>query len=180
MNVEGQYSAKERIMRERQRREYTPDERAAAMAALDANSGNVGRTATQLGIPEPTLRGWTKRPESPPLRALHEQKRNDLAGSLDRLAWRLVREARSKDKIKGASLSQVMVAFGIAVDKAALLRQSTSIPPKAVSIAGGFDFAKLTAAELEQFLAALKKMENGSVAEPGDNGAAVLRLSAAG
>jgi transcriptional regulator of acetoin/glycerol metabolism len=34
--------------------------RAAALAALEANRGNVARTARQLGLPRKTLEGWAR------------------------------------------------------------------------------------------------------------------------
>lgn len=39
-------------------RTYTHADRVAALAALEANTGNVKRTSTDLGIPRGTLRRW--------------------------------------------------------------------------------------------------------------------------
>ena len=40
------------------RRSYSDAERAEALAVLDANAGNVERTARHLGLPRKTLEGW--------------------------------------------------------------------------------------------------------------------------
>lgn len=42
------------------RRRYTDDDRTFALRWLDANRGNVSRTARELGIPVPTLHQWDR------------------------------------------------------------------------------------------------------------------------
>ena len=39
---------------------YTSEHKTAVLALLDANGGSVSLTAFQSGVPERTLRGWTK------------------------------------------------------------------------------------------------------------------------
>lgn len=56
-------------------RRYTPEERAAALAALDENRGDTAITSLKLGLPQRTLQAW-KRAATPPeelLRRLEEK-----------------------------------------------------------------------------------------------------------
>lgn len=129
----------------RQQRTYSQEEKAAAMAALDANEGNVRGTAQQLGIPRDTLLTW---------RDVRDGKRNNqkqpigggqasrlaaklsLADAFERIAWRVARLAPKAAKVAAAkgNFSQLMVGGGIAVDKMRLLReQATSLPGQALS-----------------------------------------------
>jgi transposase-like protein len=43
-------------------RAYSDEDKAAALAALKANAGNVKRTATQVGVPARTVRRWRDEP----------------------------------------------------------------------------------------------------------------------
>jgi transposase-like protein len=47
------------------KRRYSDQDRAAAVAAVTANGGNIQRTARQLGIPETSLRQWVKAERHP-------------------------------------------------------------------------------------------------------------------
>lgn len=40
--------------------QYTPEEKARVLVALDANNGNVKRTARETGVAEQTIRNWKK------------------------------------------------------------------------------------------------------------------------
>jgi len=42
------------------RHRYSDEERADALLALEANGGNLSRTARQMGIPRATLRLWAQ------------------------------------------------------------------------------------------------------------------------
>lgn len=100
-----------------ERRKYTDEERAAALAALDANAGNVARTAEQLGIPASTLQYWQEMDALPKLR---EQKKVQLADRLEEIAYQLVEALPGK--IKKANLLQTATTLGITIDKMQLLR----------------------------------------------------------
>jgi len=109
--------------------------KAEALAALDANGGNVNRTARQLGIPESTLRGWKKLDEeqaSTPFaaqtrevrefREIREEKKAALADRLETIAHQIV-DALG-DKIPEANLQQAATSLGIITDKMQLLRNA--------------------------------------------------------
>ena len=103
------------------RRSYSDEQMAVALAGLDANAGNVARTARQLGLPRKTLDQWAKGRVHPGVANLRHQKKEELADRLDVLAGRLV--AAMPSKIAGASLRELAVAVGILIDKLVLLRE---------------------------------------------------------
>ena len=100
---------------------YSDSEKATALAALDANGGNVAATARQLKIPRKTLDGWkagTNVHEE--VAEIRQEKKRDLADEMEKIALNLVDAI--PDKIKEASLQQTATSLGIAVDKMQLLR----------------------------------------------------------
>jgi transposase-like protein len=101
------------------KRSYTDEQRASALAALEANAGDVRKTARELGIPEATLRLWKQGKRHPEAAAMCAAKKAPLAEALREVARQLLESIPSK--IDESSLSQVAVAMGIAVDKAQLL-----------------------------------------------------------
>ena len=104
------------------KRSYSDADKAAALVALDANGGNLKRTAEQLGIPEPTLRQWSKGRTNADVEAMREGAKVDLADRLERVVGVLLAAAVDPDKVEGASLKDVMTGAGIAIDKMQLLR----------------------------------------------------------
>jgi len=102
------------------RRRYSDEERANALAALAANRGNVSLTAKQLDIPPKTLENWAKQRVHPEAAKLGDRKKEEMADSLRGIAWRLLESM--PEKIPKASLKDTAIAFGIAVEKARLLR----------------------------------------------------------
>jgi transposase-like protein len=108
------------------RRRYSDQEQADALAALDANGGEVARTAAALGIPDETLRMWARglrRPHNPQL----------LASTKEALAERLEAIAQSMAGVIEGGLdrispSQAAIIMGISIEKFLLLRgEATSI-----------------------------------------------------
>jgi transposase-like protein len=106
----------------RRRRRYSDDDRAAALAALAANGGNLKGTARQVGVPEPTLRHWSR--DATRQGAKVEAQKTALADQFEALAERLLAVAESK--IGEASFVQLMTGAGIAVDKMLLLRERST------------------------------------------------------
>ena len=105
---------------------YSDADRAAALAALDANGGNLAGTARQLGMPRKTLAEWAAGRTPPGMADLRQQKRGDLATELEGIAYKLVEAMPGK--IEGANLQQLATSLGIAVDKVQLLKgKPTSI-----------------------------------------------------
>jgi transposase-like protein len=114
-------------------RTYSDRERAEALAALDANAGNVLATARALDLPAKTLEDWSHgRGVHPEVAQLRVQKRAGLAAQLETLAYRIV-EAVTPADIQKASLRDKMIACGIIIEKVQLLRgQPTQIAYVAV------------------------------------------------
>jgi transposase-like protein len=108
------------------KKRYSDEDRAACLAALAANGGNVGKTARQCGVPETTLRQWADGSRHPEASQMSEPKKGDYADRFDRFVADVLR-LTTDDDIKAATLSQRFTALGIAFDKARLLRdQSTA------------------------------------------------------
>jgi len=104
---------------------YTDAQRAEALAALQANGGNLSATSRATGVPISTVKRWRDEPD-PRLAELGNEKRQDLEESLERIAHALVDAIPGK--IDEAPLNHVSVALGIAVDKLRLLRgEATNI-----------------------------------------------------
>lgn len=155
------------------RRSYTPEDKAASLAALAANGGNLAKTAAQVGVPRKTLAEWQKQQTprggvadaSPPKKAAAEQVAKLLPGAkvalsdrLEQVASALVDKMDDPEKIAAATLSQLAVAAGVAIDKMRLLReQPTSIPG-----------ATLSDEERARRLAALEERVRRRLAAPAD------------
>jgi len=109
----------------RTRRTYTDDERASALAALAANSGNVKLTARQLGIDPGTLRGWRKSPMAvdPALVVAATEKLDSL---LERIAGKLATGLNRPEAIARVLGKPVQAAtvLGILTDKLVALRKT--------------------------------------------------------
>lgn len=102
------------------RARYSDEEKATALAALDANGGNIARTARALGIPDSTLRGWAGgRGVNEKIPQLRAQKKRDIAEGLREIAWLLIDAI--PDKINRGSLKDLFLGLGIAIDKLQLL-----------------------------------------------------------
>jgi len=102
------------------RRRYSDRDRATALTALEANGGNVKRTARHLGIPRNTLQRWidTGRPDD--MGKLVEEQKGALADGIEDIVRALLNV--SDEKVRRAGLLARVKAAAIAVDKMLLLR----------------------------------------------------------
>ena len=113
------------------RRIYSDEDRAAGLAALDANEGRLSQTAREIGVPRSTLRQWIKSAEHRDRAApakVRQEKKEDLADIFERIARKAtgIVELTLSD-FEGVTIPvplavRLMTAAGIAVDKAQLLR----------------------------------------------------------
>ena len=108
---------------------YSDRQKAEALAALDANAGNLRRTSRQIGIPVTTLWDWRNgRGTNGDVSELRTQKKGELAGELTEIAWKLAGDLQRGEKRRKASLVQIATSMAIVIDKALLLRgQPTSV-----------------------------------------------------
>lgn len=108
-----------------ERRQYSDNDKATALAALDANGGNVNKTAKQLGISESTLRSWVNgRGTNVEIADLRERKKDQLAGRLVEIAHLLIDAMPAK--ITDANLQQSATTLGITIEKIQLLDGSAT------------------------------------------------------
>jgi hypothetical protein len=102
------------------RRYYTEDDKATALAYLEANRGNVRVTAKQVGIPFQTLQYWAKggaiRPNMTELSVI---KKESLRERWESLAYQALEAA--KNLSEEASYKDLVMAAAIATDKSQAL-----------------------------------------------------------
>ncbi len=103
------------------RRRYSDNDKATALAALDANEGNLYRTAKQLGISISTLQSWTNVSEdkAEELAPIRNRKRKELHEVLRDLAYQIADVI--PDKLNDANLQHTSVSLGIVLEKMQLL-----------------------------------------------------------
>jgi transposase-like protein len=141
------------------KRVYSQEDRAATLAALKANGGNLKKTATQAGVPARTLRRWrdgqalmtaqesrvaTQRPpkkegDMPPVPpgAVPAGLLAQAEAALDAKCEAIAHQAAGllAEKLHAASPAQLAVILGVMVDKMRLLRDgATSISGTAESL----------------------------------------------
>lgn len=105
---------------------YTEAFRVDALLRLAANGGNVNATAHELGVPEPTLRFWSRTLGRQVYAADYESKKQDLAQTF--LDGALMALGVLPGKLEDASASQLATVAGICVDKSLILKgQANSI-----------------------------------------------------
>lgn len=104
------------------KRQYSDEEKALALVALDFNSGNLHRTARELTIPRKTLAAWaTGCNQHADVAKKHQFEGGQLADKLEEI----IRDALdhiTPEKMQQASLLQLARAVGLFVDKMLLLR----------------------------------------------------------
>lgn len=100
-------------------RRYSTDDKARALAALDANNGNLRKTSAQTGIPASTLRKWRQKRqevEQDPMQRLRQQ----LIDNALKLAEKL------KDANGSVTFNQRATALNQMVDK--IIKLAEKIP----------------------------------------------------
>ena len=115
-------------MKKQPRRQYTPEEKAEALALYKANGENLKRTVREFRtkdgqpVPEPTMRRWVHgQVRSGPSPELQAQKITDLGGGLRSLVFSLIGLAAEKVDEGDASLLDIFKSLGIAFDKLQML-----------------------------------------------------------
>lgn len=102
-------------------RRYSTDDKARALAALDANNGNLRKTSAQTGIPFETLRTWKqKREQSEAERDSIQRLRKQLVDNALKLAEEL------KDANGSVTFNQRATALNQLVDK--IIKLAEKIP----------------------------------------------------
>lgn len=116
----------------REKRQYSDDEVASALARLRANNGNAKRTAAQLGINRTTLRGWAGRhsnktgtskhvPEQA-IEAKGAEQANRFDEITDRLTEKILNAISSVPVETATDIRNLLVGAGITTEKASFSR----------------------------------------------------------
>ena len=114
------------------KRQYSDSDKAGALAALDANEGNVNRTAKQIGLPRKTLAMWaSNRHLSADVADIRQEKKISLAEKFEELAEKLVDDLIAR--VGEGKFVEEATAAAIATDKMQLLRGSPTAISKDVS-----------------------------------------------
>lgn len=150
------------------RRVYTDEDRAAVLAELAVNDGNVKRTARALGIPVPTVRrwrdNWVREGVPPETSAALEVASNDFLEDAKRIQHKLLVVLEHKVDSGDVTTRDVSTALGILTDKIRAYQQVPTgkvehvfqLPPPeeiralfASAVEGVVTAAKVRAAEIE-------------------------------
>lgn len=120
------------------RRRYSDKERAAALAALTANAGNVLRTSRDTGIPRKTLELWGKEQAGgnllPGVADECQGKKEELSAIFERVARIYLKHAEGDEIVAETKGKDAIIAAATATDKHQLLEG------KPTQIQGGADF----------------------------------------
>lgn len=123
------------------RRRYTRSEKVAAIVAAEASS--LTAAAEQTGVPKSTLAYWLDRPEYEHLRTNAREAIAEEARVVARLAWQKLGEALAAGILEPRDL---VMAAGMATDKAQLLNGGATARTEARDITGTLSDAELVAA----------------------------------
>lgn len=104
------------------RNQYSEADKAAALAALDLNEGNVYKTAQQLDMPRKTLEMWAKgRGINDDVADIRQGKKNELASLFEQIVRRYAERALSDEAITDTRGKDAVIAAATALDKLQLL-----------------------------------------------------------
>lgn len=119
------------------KRQYSDNDKALALATLDANGGNVQQTAKALKIPESTLTDWANnRGVNPEVTEIRDQKKAELAEKLENVAHALTDNIliRAESELSVlVPMKDIATSLGIIVDKMQLLKGAPTAISKDVS-----------------------------------------------
>lgn len=139
------------------KREYSPEEKAAALAVLASAGGNTRAAARQLSaaghaVPEATLRGWSKQDLVLPEQELVEDAKRALDVILESVVGKIARgldRPAAIDRILTRPVQGATV-LGILVDKLRILRgEATEITEQKVTYAEPGSLRKLALRVIE-------------------------------
>lgn len=131
----------------RAKQTYSPDKRAEVMAHLEANGGNVSSTSRDTGVPRKTIERWRDGKDELD-EDLVEQKKEDLAETLEKLAFSFCTALSKRLRSGKADTKEMCVGLGIAVDKLLLLRGSPTSITRNDSTTATIDFSRLSPNEI--------------------------------
>jgi hypothetical protein len=120
------------------KRQYSDNDKALALATLDANGGDVRKTAKTLKMPESTLSDWSKnRGVNKEVTEIREVKKKELSERLEDVAYKLTDNLMIRADSELSILvpmKDIATSLGIVVDKMQLLKgEPTAITKELLS-----------------------------------------------
>lgn len=96
---------------------YTEEDKARCYLALNANDGNIKRTAKETGFPETTVRRWAAdfKHGLIPRQDVVEQLADDFISKAEDVRWKALLEAERK--IPEGKLNELTTLMGVLTDK---------------------------------------------------------------
>ena len=111
---------------------YSDEDKAKVLLALDANGGNLSRTAQETGVNFDTIMAWRDGACHPDVYAIRAGRCASLADRLEEAAHIVLTEALQPDKLAEAGFRDMTAGMGVIIDKMRLLReQATNISQQA-------------------------------------------------
>jgi len=104
---------------------YSDTQKAEALILLDANSGNLSRTAVQLDLPLVTLWEWARGRVHPDVQGMRAGMTQQLGDRMELLAVQCL--DLLPGKLETATAAQLATITGIAIDKMQVLRGSATL-----------------------------------------------------
>ena|ERR1700690_1021491 len=103
------------------KRQYSDEQKAAALIQLDANKGDLTKTSKQINIPIVTLHDWRNGRGTPDaVSEIRTGLKKPIADRIEEIVHGILDFA--PNKMPSASFSQLMMGVGIGVDKMLVLR----------------------------------------------------------
>jgi hypothetical protein len=114
------------------KRQYSDEDKAAALATLDMNGGNLSKTAKKFGIAISTLQSWRDgRGTNTSVTNMRNVKKGELADKLEQVAHAYTDHLLSPVTINDTGAKDAAVTVGTAIDKMRLLR---GLPTEIISV----------------------------------------------
>lgn len=108
------------------KRQYSDNDKAVALATLDANGGDVPKTAKMLKVPPSTLADWSKnRGVNKEVTEIRDIKKGGLADNLEKVAYKLTENLsiRAESELSVlVPMKDMATSLGIVIDKMQLLK----------------------------------------------------------
>lgn len=105
------------------KRHYSEADKAAALALLDSNGGNVKATAAQLSMPRATLATWARGEHiNRDVVNKYHEKKEELADIWDQVARAYLARALDESAVQGSNGQTAVTSAAIATDKLQLLQ----------------------------------------------------------
>lgn len=104
------------------KRQYSDNDKATALAVLDANGGNVSKTARETKIPPSTITEWRDGRIHEDVTEIREVKRSELSDLFEAIAYKYLTRASDDTAIKSTTGKDAIIAAATATDKMRLLR----------------------------------------------------------